>query len=73
MADDEDRRIIVVKVGTSSIMRDGSGNLALSTLASLVEMLCGLRDAGHRVILVSSGVRARARAAQRRMRAEDPT
>ena len=71
MAGVEARRTIVVKVGTSSIMRDGSGNLALSTLASLVEMLCGLRDAGHRVILVSSGVRARA--AQRRMRAEDPT
>ena len=51
----ESSSTIVVKVGTSSILRGDSGHLALSTLASLVETLTTLRQAGHRVVLVSSG------------------
>ena len=35
--------------------RAETGHLALSTLGRLVETLCQLRSAGHRVILVSSG------------------
>jgi glutamate 5-kinase len=46
---------IVVKIGTSSLTAPDSGHLALSTIASLVEILCQLRAEGHRVVLVSSG------------------
>ncbi len=47
-------QILVVKIGTSSLTRTDTGQLALSTIASLVEVLCQLqRD--YRVILVTSG------------------
>ncbi|MDB9376190.1 glutamate 5-kinase [Nodularia sphaerocarpa] len=46
---------IVVKIGTSSLTQPESGQLALSTIATLAETLCHLRQQGHRVILVSSG------------------
>ena len=46
---------IVVKVGTSSLTNPETGNLSLSTIAGLVEVLSDLRRSGHRVVLVSSG------------------
>ncbi|MGG6297478.1 glutamate 5-kinase [Leptolyngbya sp. AN02str] len=46
---------IVVKIGTSSLTNPQTGYLALSTIAALVEALCGLRRQGHDVVLVSSG------------------
>ena len=46
---------IVVKIGTSSLTSPDSGQLALSTIASLVETICQLRQTGHHVVLVSSG------------------
>ena len=46
---------IVIKIGTSSLTRPETGNLALSTIASLVETLSNLRQKGYQVILVSSG------------------
>ncbi|MBH8562889.1 glutamate 5-kinase [Nostoc sp. CENA67] len=48
-------KTIVVKIGTSSLTQPGTGQLALSTIATLAETLCYLRQQGHRVILVSSG------------------
>jgi len=45
---------VVVKIGTSSLTKK-TGYLAISVIATLVETLCALQDAGHRVILVSSG------------------
>ncbi|MGI0483077.1 glutamate 5-kinase [Geminocystis sp. CENA526] len=48
-------KTIVIKIGTSSLTRPESGNLALSTIASLVETLTSLRQQGYQVILVSSG------------------
>lgn len=48
-------QIIVVKIGTSSLTRPETGQLALSTIASLAETLCNLRQNNHKVILVSSG------------------
>ncbi|MEO1429372.1 MAG: glutamate 5-kinase [Cyanobacteria bacterium J06633_8] len=48
-------QIIVVKIGTSSLTRPETGQLALSTIASLAETLCSLRRNNHKVILVSSG------------------
>ncbi|MBD2330092.1 glutamate 5-kinase [Alkalinema sp. FACHB-956] len=50
-----DRQTIVVKIGTSSLTQPESGNLALSTIAALVEILSELQQQGHRVVLVSSG------------------
>jgi glutamate 5-kinase len=46
---------IVIKIGTSSLTQPETGNLALSTIAGLVEVTNTLRQAGHAVILVSSG------------------
>ncbi len=46
---------IVVKIGTSSLTQPETGQLALSTIATLAETLSHLRRRGHRVILVSSG------------------
>lgn len=48
-------KTIVVKIGTSSLTQPETGQLALSTIASLAETLCHLRQQGYRVILVSSG------------------
>ncbi|MBE9166227.1 glutamate 5-kinase [Pleurocapsales cyanobacterium LEGE 06147] len=45
---------IVVKIGTSSLTQT-TGQIAIATIASLVETLTHLRFAGHRVVLVSSG------------------
>ncbi|OLT58216.1 glutamate 5-kinase [Moorena bouillonii] len=46
---------IVVKVGTSSLTQPATGQLALSTIAALVETLTRLRSEGHQVVLVTSG------------------
>ncbi|MCM1981366.1 glutamate 5-kinase [Lyngbya confervoides] len=48
-------QIIVVKVGTTCLTQPQTGQLSLTTIAGLVETLCQLRQAGHRVILVTSG------------------
>ena len=50
-----DAKTIVLKIGTSSLTRPGSGLLALGTIARLVETICSLRSLGHSVVLVSSG------------------
>ena len=49
------KQTLVVKIGTSSLTQSEIGQLALSTIAALVETLTQLRQLGHRVILVSSG------------------
>lgn len=46
---------IIVKIGTSSLTQEDTGNLAIATIASLVDTLSALRRQGHRVVLVSSG------------------
>lgn len=46
---------IVIKIGTSSLTHPTTGQLALSTIATLVETLTQLRQMGYRVVLVSSG------------------
>lgn len=45
----------MVKIGTSSLTQAASGQLALATIASLVEVLAHLQQTGDRVVLVSSG------------------
>ncbi|MFN9175610.1 MAG: glutamate 5-kinase [Synechocystis sp.] len=46
---------LVIKIGTSSLTRLESGQLALSTIAALVETVSLLKSQGLRVVLVSSG------------------
>eukprot|EP00741_Cyanophora_paradoxa_P006881 tig00001049_g6656.t1 len=46
---------VVVKIGTSSIMEESQRFLSLSTLSSLVETLCSLRQKNYQVVLVTSG------------------
>ncbi|MFH7027016.1 MAG: glutamate 5-kinase [Heteroscytonema crispum UTEX LB 1556] len=46
---------IVVKIGTSSLTQPETGQLALSTIATLAETLSQLRRMDYRLILVSSG------------------
>jgi glutamate 5-kinase len=50
----EGRLTLVVKIGTSTLTQ-ATGQLALSTIAALVETVTHLRQLGHRVVLVSSG------------------
>lgn len=45
---------IVIKIGTSSLTQP-TGQIAIATIASLVETLSYLRSQGHRIVLVSSG------------------
>ena len=46
---------LVVKIGTSSLTNSQTGQLALSTIAALVETLTHLRSSGYGVVLVTSG------------------
>ena len=46
---------IVIKIGTSSLTNLETGNLALSTISSLIETIINLRQQGHQVVLISSG------------------
>ncbi|AFZ04354.1 glutamate 5-kinase [Calothrix sp. PCC 6303] len=46
---------LVIKIGTSSLTQPETGQLALSTIATLAEILTQLQRQGYRVILVSSG------------------
>ncbi|KAI8869329.1 glutamate 5-kinase [Ramicandelaber brevisporus] len=46
---------IVFKLGTSSICDSTTHLPLLSNLSAMVELVCSLREAGHRVVLVSSG------------------
>jgi glutamate 5-kinase len=46
---------LVIKIGTSSLTQPENGQLALSTIATLAEILTQLQRQGNRVILVTSG------------------
>lgn len=56
---DLDAPCVVIKIGTSTIMRYDSegeaGELALSTLGKLVDSIVALRRLNHNVVLVTSG------------------
>lgn len=51
----KDKKLIVVKVGSSSLIHHETGNLNLIKLEKLVRELCDLRNQGKQVVLVSSG------------------
>ena len=51
----KEKKRIVVKVGSSSLVHEATGELDLYKLEQLVRLLCDLRNQGREVILVSSG------------------
>lgn len=51
----KEKQKIVVKVGSSTLTHEATGNLNLSKVEKLVRVLCDLHNAGKEVILVSSG------------------
>ncbi|PXV95471.1 glutamate 5-kinase [Lachnotalea glycerini] len=51
----KNKQTIVVKVGSSSLIHNETGNLNLIKLEKLVRELCDLRNQGKNVVLVSSG------------------
>lgn len=46
---------LVIKIGTSSLTQPSSGDIHISAIAALVEVIVKLQRNGYRVILVSSG------------------
>jgi glutamate 5-kinase len=46
---------LVIKIGTSSLTQPETGDLALATIARLIEVLTQLCRQGHHIVLVSSG------------------
>ncbi len=48
-------KIVVLKFGTSSLLSDDGCKPKLSNIAKLVEVAVQLREAGHSVVIVSSG------------------
>lgn len=50
-----ENKLIVIKVGTSSLVRPELGSLNLSNMARICETVQMLNKAGHRVVIVSSG------------------
>lgn len=51
----KDRKRIVIKIGSSSLMHADTGKLDLVKIERLVRILCDIRNSGKEVVLVSSG------------------
>lgn len=51
----KDKKKIVVKIGSSSITHDITGNINYKKLEKLVRILCDIKNQGKDVVLVSSG------------------
>lgn len=51
----KDKKRIVIKIGSSSLIHKETGNLNLNKLEKLVRVLCNLKNQGKDVVLVSSG------------------
>ena len=51
----KDKKRIVIKVGSSTLTHESTGDLNLSKVEKLVRVLCDLHNSGKEVILVSSG------------------
>lgn len=51
----KNKKRVVVKVGSSTLTHESTGNLNLSKVEKLVRVLCDLHNSGKDVILVSSG------------------
>eukprot|EP01134_Creolimax_fragrantissima_P000168 CFRG0168T1 len=55
MFDNNKSETVVVKIGSSSLADENTGQVKLTVLSRLVEVLCGLKLRGYNVVLVSSG------------------
>ena len=51
----KDRKRLVIKIGTSTITHHHTGRLNIRRIEKIVKILADLQNAGHEVILVSSG------------------
>ena len=51
----KDKKKIVVKIGSSSITHENTGNINYRKLEKLVRVLCDIKNQGKDVVLVSSG------------------
>lgn len=51
----KDKKRIVVKIGSSSLTHEATGNLNLAKMEKLVRVLTDIRNQGKEVVLVSSG------------------
>ena len=58
-----DKRRIVIKIGSSSLTHQETGDLNLFKMEQLVRIICDLKGAGREVVLVSSGAIAAGRQA----------
>lgn len=50
-----DKKRIVIKIGSSSLMHEGTGKLNLYKIEKLIRVLCDIKNSGKDVVLVSSG------------------
>lgn len=57
------KKRIVIKIGSSSLTHEETGDLNLGKIEKLVRMICDLRGTGREVVLVSSGAIAAGRQA----------
>ena len=51
----KDKKRIVIKIGSSSLIREETGNLNFDKMERLVRVICDLCNQGKEVVLVSSG------------------
>ena len=51
----KDKKRIVIKIGSSSLIHEESGNLNFDKMERLVRVICDLCNQGKEVVLVSSG------------------
>lgn len=51
----KDKKRVVVKIGSSSLIHQETGNLNFEKMERLVRVLCDLRNQGKEIVLVSSG------------------
>lgn len=58
----KDKKRIVIKIGSSSLMHEGTGRINLSKIEKLVRIIVDIKNSGRDVVLVSSGAIAVGRA-----------
>lgn len=63
----KDKRRIVIKIGSSSLTHEATGDLNLLKIEKLVRVICDLKGEGKEVVLVSSGAIAAGRQALGRL------
>ena len=59
----KEKKKIVIKIGTSSLYYEETGNINLSKVEKLIRIICDIQNSGKSVILVSSGAIAAGRKA----------